>query len=152
MNIFILDTDKRKNAQYHTDKHVVKMILEQTQVLCSAYYFTNQEDLSPYKLTHKNHPCSIWCRQSIENWLWLQEMTIELYVEYIHRYGKSHKSGEIALNLPLPKLQSSKLTDFAQAVPEQYKNVDVVKAYRDYYKNDKDKVLNECLQFILNDC
>ena len=28
MNIFILDEDPKKAAEYHCDKHVVKMILE----------------------------------------------------------------------------------------------------------------------------
>lgn len=28
MNIFILDWDVKKCAQYHNDKHVVKMVLE----------------------------------------------------------------------------------------------------------------------------
>ena len=28
MNIFVLDTDTRKCAEFHNDKHVVKMILE----------------------------------------------------------------------------------------------------------------------------
>ncbi len=34
MNIFILDWDVKKNAKYHVDKHVVKMILETAQLLC----------------------------------------------------------------------------------------------------------------------
>ena len=37
MNIFLLDKDPKIAAQYHCDKHVVKMILESAQMLCSAY-------------------------------------------------------------------------------------------------------------------
>ena len=100
MNIFILDYDKTKNAKYHVDRHCTKMLVEQMQLLSSAYYYTGQSKLAPYKLTHKNHPCSIWVRESLENWLWLHEMTIELYIEYQHRYSnKQHKSGEKALQL-----------------------------------------------------
>lgn len=48
----------------HVNKHVVKMILESVQLLCSAHYMTNENNNStykpPYKLTHKNHPSSIW--------------------------------------------------------------------------------------------
>jgi deoxyribose-phosphate aldolase len=36
MNIFILDTDIKKCAEYHLDKHCVKMILETTQLLNNA--------------------------------------------------------------------------------------------------------------------
>lgn len=37
MNIFYLDTDPTKAAQYMTDRHVVKMILESAQLLSTAH-------------------------------------------------------------------------------------------------------------------
>lgn len=36
MNIFVLDWNPKKAARYHCDKHVVKMILESAQILCTA--------------------------------------------------------------------------------------------------------------------
>lgn len=69
MNIFILDTNPKIAAQYHVDKHVVKMILETAQLLCSAHWLNGSE--APYKLTHKNHPCAIWTRECVENYNWL---------------------------------------------------------------------------------
>ena len=36
MNIFYLDRDPVKAAQMSCDKHVVKMILESAQMLCTA--------------------------------------------------------------------------------------------------------------------
>ena len=36
MNIFILDRDPKVCAQYHCDKHVVKMILETAQMICTV--------------------------------------------------------------------------------------------------------------------
>ena len=82
MNIFVLDTDPIKAAQYHADKHVVKMITETAQLLNSTYYFTNEKDKASYKLTHKNHPCSIWARESLDNWVWLKQLGLALYDEY----------------------------------------------------------------------
>ena len=38
MNIFFLDTDVKKCAEYHVDKHVVKMILETCQLLYTAHW------------------------------------------------------------------------------------------------------------------
>ena len=38
MNIFLLDFDPRKAAQYHADKHVVKMLLEACQLLYTAQW------------------------------------------------------------------------------------------------------------------
>lgn len=38
MNIFLLDLDPQKAAQYHADKHVVKMLLEACQLLYTAHW------------------------------------------------------------------------------------------------------------------
>ena len=38
MNIFLLDLDPKKAAQYHADKHVVKMLLEACQLLYTAHW------------------------------------------------------------------------------------------------------------------
>ncbi len=137
MNIFVLDQNHKLNAQYHVDRHVVKMIVEQAQLLCSVYYYTGQDEISPYRLTHKNHPCAIWTRESLSNWKWLRDATLALAEEYTYRYGKLHKSGEIVKSLPEPKLIDIGMTPFAQAMPESYRNNNVVEAYRKYYREDK---------------
>jgi len=142
MNIFVLDLDIKKCAEYHCDKHVVKMLLETSQILCSTYYFTNESHKSPYKLTHKNHPCSLWTRESLSNWLWLRNLGLALYDEYRKRYGnKDHKSGDVILGLDVPNLPDKGLTKFAQAMPIEYRHEDVVKAYRAYYVGEKKDIL-----------
>jgi hypothetical protein len=87
MNIFFLDENPTLSAQYHVDKHVVKMILETAQLLCSVHHVTDQvtdqvthqvTHQVPYKLSHKNHPCAIWARESLSNYLYLCEMGLEL--------------------------------------------------------------------------
>lgn len=137
MNIFVLDKDVKKCAKYHCDKHVVKMLVEYTQLLSSTYYYTEQNELAPYKLTHKNHPCSVWTRKSLSNWLWLKELGLALYDEYKHRYNKQHKSGELLINLQTPNLDDIGLTEHPQCMPIEYMDMDVVKAYRNYYIGDK---------------
>lgn len=142
MNIFVLDYNIEKCARYHCNTHTVKMITESAQLLCSTYYFTNQENISPYKLSHKNHPCSMWVRQSLSNWLWLRDLGLALYEEYRFRYGnKDHKAGDIILGLEIPNLPDVGLTPFALAMPEEYKNKDAVRAYRNYYIGDKQHLL-----------
>lgn len=138
MNIFIYDNNIKKNAQMHPDKHVVKQLLEYTQLLCSAYYYTDESHLSPYKLAHKNHPCTVWARESLDNWIYLRNLALELYEEYKFRYNdKDHKSGDIVLGLPLPSLKRKGLTKFALAMPENYKTKDAVTSYRDYFNGEK---------------
>ena len=48
------------------DKHVVKMILESAQMLCSV----QPEGTAPYKRSFYNHPCTKWLRTSDANYDW----------------------------------------------------------------------------------
>lgn len=151
MNIFVLDLDPKKCAEYHCDKHVVKMILESAQLLCNAHHlqYTILGDL--YQATHMNHPCAVWVRKSTSNYDWLASLGIELCLEYQHRYGKTHKTTNLMCSLrdnyPL-NLPIGELTPFAQAMPDVYKNEDVVKAYQSYYINEKKHILKYTKQNI----
>ena len=91
MNIFVLDSNIQKCAQYHCDKHVVKMILESAQLL-STVLRLNDVDYG-YKATHANHPCTSWAGESLSNWKWLRNFAFELNQEYRFRFGReiNHK-------------------------------------------------------------
>ena len=139
MNIFVLDNDPKTCAEYHCDKHVVKMILESAQLLCGVHWTIGGQ--APYKLSHKNHPCSIWTRECIENYVWLCNMTMELCKEYTYRYGKRHKSEDV-LNWCIdnkPNLPSKgDITPFALAMPDECKVANsAVLSYRNYYMTEK---------------
>ena len=88
MNIFYLHSDPVVAAQKQYNKHVVKMILESAQLLCSAHHMLDSEIDVPYKLTHKNHPSAVWTRQSKQNYAWLYFHMLALGDEYTKRYGK----------------------------------------------------------------
>jgi uncharacterized protein YbaA (DUF1428 family) len=62
----------------------------------------------------------------------------ELGREYTHRSGKIHKSmGMVSeIHRYRDEIPDGELA-FAQAMPDKYKDTDVVRAYRDYYKNEK---------------
>jgi hypothetical protein len=137
MNIFYFDSDIELNAQYHCDRHCIKMILEQSQLLCSAHWLNNSQ--APYKLTHKNHPCSIWTRASLSNYIWLVKMTKALCKEYTYRYGRRHKTEDIVdwCSSNLPPIEDIGLTERPQCMDEQYKRDSVVESYREYYRSGK---------------
>lgn len=145
MNIFYIDECPIKSAQMQVDRHVVKMILESAQMLSTAHRILDGDDnVDPilYKSTHKNHPCSKWCRESLENYEWLYHHFCSLCDEYTHRYGKIHLT-DSKLREPLscvprniPKIGFTKV---AQAMPECYKNDNPVLAYREYYNAEKQK-------------
>jgi len=140
MNIFFLDNDPQKIAEYHCDKHVVKMILETAQLLCGVHHMTHQVTHQvPYKLSHKNHPCSIWARESFTNYLILCEVGLELCKEYTYRYGKRHKSQDVIERCIInkPNISDIGFTQPAKAMPDEYRVDDVVESYRNYYKGAK---------------
>jgi len=142
MNIFFLDWDTKKCAEYHCDKHVVKMILETAQLLCGAHHVTHQVTHQvPYKLSHKNHPCAIWVRESLSNYLYLCDLGLELCKEYTYRYGKRHKSQDVIEWCITNKLNicDKGFTEPPKAMPDQYKEKDVIKSYRNYYIFEKFK-------------
>ena len=111
MNIFYLSHNESECAQMHVSKHVVKMVIEQMQLLSTAHRVVDGEEYtdltangrrikrwrlndereqSLMKATHINHPSAIWCRENDSNYNWLFNMTVELCKEYTHRYGKIH--------------------------------------------------------------
>lgn len=137
MNIFYLDKNTTKCAEYHNDKHVVKMILETAQLLCGAHWSTGGE--APYKLSHKNHPCSIWVRKDLNNYLWLCDLGVKLCWEYNHRYGKTHKTYDVLLWCAEnhPDIPNNKFTPPPLAMPDEYKERCHVQSYRNYYLGEK---------------
>ena len=138
MNIFVLDTDIPTCAAYHADRHVVKMILESAQMLCTA--INQHGGRAPYKSTHIKHPCTLWAGESMSNWLWLKDLGLALHEEYQFRYEttKVHRSAEVIQTLVAPPIPDLGLTPFAQAMPDEYKVPgDAVEAYRRFYMGEK---------------
>lgn len=142
MNIFVLDENPQVAAKMHNDKHVVKMILESAQLLCGVHHMSNQSSTveAPYKLSHKNHPCSIWARECTENYIWLCDLGLSLCEEYTYRYGKRHKSQDVIewclVNKPSLK-DNGDITPFALAMPDECKTKTAVESYRLYYLTHK---------------
>jgi hypothetical protein len=137
VNIFAIHYDPHQAARWHCDAHVVKMILESAQMLCTAHHVTG--GTAPYRAAFAKHPCSIWVRASRANYLWLAELGIELCREYTARYGKAHASEEVLRNLAdnVPALPDRMMTPFAQAMPDELKGHDPVQAYRRYYQTKR---------------
>ncbi|WP_417605441.1 pyrimidine dimer DNA glycosylase/endonuclease V [Oceanimonas baumannii] len=140
MNIFILDNNIERCAEYHCDQHVVKMILESVQILCTALNKKGFE--TPYKSTHMKHPSVLWVEASYDNFQWLTQLTYALNAEYRYRYRKEqdHKSMPVLAQIQQFTYPAIGLTEFAQAMPDQYKVPgNAVQAYRNFYLGDKMK-------------
>lgn len=149
MNIFVLDTDPVKSAEYHCDKHVNKMIIEHLQMM-SIVAVNNS--LDPARRTNgefyktrgfRKHPCTLWMGESWGNWNWAYELTWALCDEFLKRYGKEHGGRGSLESLKhtrelLKKSLPEDLTEFAQAMPDECKvEGNAVAAYRNYYNMHK---------------
>jgi hypothetical protein len=141
MNIFYLDEDFDTCARYHVDKHVVKMVTEYAQLLSSAVRLSGID--AGYKLTHANHPSAIWTRESLDNWLWLRDLSEALNLEYMYRYNHdtNHKAYDVIQRLPLPNIPSIGITPFRLAMPDDVKiEGDPIQSYRNYYNVHKQHI------------
>ena len=148
MNIFMLHMNTEENVKLHCDKHVVKMILEYAQMLSTAHRLIDGTfglyiDEKVYRATHDNHPCTIWVRDNCANYRYMYDLFSKLCEEYTYRYGKEHltwtKLGRILSNPPenIPHASMADIINMPQAMPEEYKDLNVVSAYRNYYKGEK---------------
>lgn len=140
MNIFVVDSDPKIAATMLCDRHVSKMILESAQMLTAVADRYGYPIL--YKVSHKNHPCTLWAGDRYANWRWLIDHALEMEQEKIRRTGTGHISAEVirwyADNSYGPPKDNLPMTPFAQAMPDQYRNsLDPVKAYRTYYLEEK---------------
>ncbi len=127
----------------HCDKHCVKMILETAQLLSTAHRVLDGDDYADrqglYKCTHKNHPSSVWVRQSEAHYYWTLHLMWYLCAEYRKRYGKVHKSSLLidALAVPPEHIPDDGFSEPPQCMPDEYKQACAIEGYRIYYKNDK---------------
>ena len=155
MNLFILSLNFQECAECMFDKHVSKILLEAVQMLCTAIQIVDQENeitskIKLYKIAHKNHPVTIWMRNSLDNYLWTLNLVDAMHEEWKFRYNhppeKMHKSYVVAKYLreyapSAYKFPSIGLTQFALAMPVEYKRDDPIESYRIYYQSpDKQKI------------
>ena len=153
MNIFALSYCPVESAQWQHDKHVVKMLLETSQILSTCALLVPEwlEVCDRSSLTHKlykpsyvNHPCTKWARETLGNFRWLIIHGHALWREYDFRYGGMHKSYDQVIR-PLRDIAftdfdygSKKMTPFATAMPDTYKIPgNAIKSYRNYYVAEK---------------
>lgn len=143
MNMFILSTDLYKCAALLHDKHCVKMVLEQAQLLCNAHHYYDSEHKSAvYKATHINHPCSVWVREGKENYSVAYSLFFTLANEYHRRYFRKHKSyvtlSEYLKEPPSNMPELGVQTPPPLCMPDEYKEEgSIVNCYRAYYRAEK---------------
>jgi hypothetical protein len=168
MNIFLLDKDLTRSAEYMVDSHVRKMLIEATQMLCIAVawhhgyivdtvdpygkrHYSKFEQMSgvyKYTKSQASHPCTLWARTCRNNAMYLERYAYEMIAEYEHRFGKKPSLVRATLKTCMKLLREpgrlpalDKPTKFIQCMNPIYHDRSAVKAYRKYYKATKQHLL-----------
>ena len=91
MNRFLIEHHPDAIAKSLCDKHIVKMPLEEAQMLCTTVWHYAPE----YAQTHElyKHPCTLWAMESRANFVFAFNLYTSMLCEYHHRYGKWHGAG-----------------------------------------------------------
>ena len=102
-------------------------------------------DGTPYateKGAFRNHPCTIWANEFVNNWRWLIRHGLALCEEYTNRYGKVHTCQKTLLVAQeiFPKADPTgrsgkETTPFVRAMPDEFKldtSISTFDAYKMY--------------------
>lgn len=163
MNIFVTNDDPIQAARELCDKHVrSKMQIEGAIMLAHAF---PQEVLdhpsTPRTSTGKprrrgkgyfKHQCSIWVRETKDNFRWLVDHTLEMFTERMHRWPDSNEHFTKTFiqwckdNIHNTIMTKESLTDYVVAintdcicrkVNKNFDDLSVIDQYRQYIIHDK---------------
>lgn len=160
MNIFYIDKNPTVAAMAMSNKHIVKMLLETAQILCTAHRVLDGRPYTHisakgrkikrydhplyhnrlYHSAYANHPCNVWVRQSVNNYNWTYEHFASLCSEYRKRFNRVHKADDqllVRLSFAPINIPDVPMTQPAQAMPIKYHSDDPIVAYRTYYETEK---------------
>jgi hypothetical protein len=102
MNRFLINYSPELCARDLCDKHVVKMPLEEAQMLCTTVRLhapEYAEEAGLYRAVHQKHPCTLWAGKTRANYLFAFCLWEAMCMEYTHRYGRHHASERFAIAL-----------------------------------------------------
>ena len=148
MNRFIIEDRPYTIAKSLCDQHIVKMPLEEAQMLCTALWhhapdYAEKHDL--YKPVHQKHPCTLWAMETQWNYSFAFGLYRCMLNEYENRYHKKH--GASKHFIPLMKgfylMPKGAMTKHPQCFSghDDLKTDEFypIEAYRKFYIVDKSK-------------
>lgn len=151
MNIFIVDSDPYVAAKSLCGKHCVKMPEETGNMLLwqvkrAGIELPKTTQGVTKKLSHENHPCTVWLSASRANYIWGLKHFGALLEEYWLRYDKTHFA-QTYHSIIMPNIdrildsisqdRTPETTPFPRCFGEHKESlskiIDTVSAYRAYY-------------------
>ena len=166
MNRFKIESTPEECARSLCDSHVVKMVLEEGQMLSTVHRVVDGKEItgktksgrnqkqwvlpdrrekSLYKACHVNHPCTVWARETVGNYKWAFRFFDAVAKEYTWRYERDHKTHDklnwLLRSPPCNINRSLELTPFPLAMgaaPYCIDEENPIQSYRDYYWSKRD--------------
>jgi hypothetical protein len=150
VNLFYLDSDPKKCAQYYCDRHVNKIMVEIAQMLSQAHYDFGNE-IPPYKKSKLIKPQILiytWITESRGNYIFAGKLALELLEEYKYRYNKETHAciyplawltSHIPLRLPDKGQTKFKLTNNVFAYEDYFSEIEASRFVYVDYKCKKDR-------------
>lgn len=142
MNIFVLNENPMKAAQMLCDCHLRKMCVETAQILSGVILRRGMELLDGMpKPQNINHPVIVAAAATPEATQWVVDYNEHLHIEYMYRFGKAHAYNDLSMDylarLDITVVQPSckNLSNCTGCAAT--KHLDIVTAYRKYYKEIK---------------
>lgn len=136
MEVYLLDNELKKSAEYLPDKYIVKSSIELKYLLCTVYYnlgINNEynEICEPVSL---NSDYSNWLLESLDNWILVRDYALIIQDEYQYRFGVNKvRFGNTVEGFINPPLNKNGITKMNKGIPGYYSNIDIVDAYRQYF-------------------
>ena len=143
MNIFYVDKNPVTAAKMMCDKHIIKMILESAQMLCTAKrvldgieytdFTKNGRKIRRWRLENSNeeaiiykagwlkHPSTQWVMKSAYNYIWLFNHFMALNQEYKLRWQKNVNHVSVDKLAELEKRRFAKWEKHGAVMPDWYK-------------------------------
>ena len=102
----------------------------------------NCADEPGFRPVHLHHPCTIWIRECLGNYMWAVELALAIAEEYEYRWpGRVHSCRAHAewLKANIPSgIRKADRAEFAVAMDDEYRVAgDPVASYIKYYKGSK---------------
>ena len=158
MNRFIIDHHPVAIAKQLCDEHIIKMVLEEAQMLNTAVRIHAPEfaeEAGLYKIAYENHPCTVWVRDNVCNYKYGVRLLKAMNDEYMYRYpvkstGETN-TGHASMRHFDALVEAVKYmpdyTNFVTPHPQCFSGHDQLKtdehwpitAYRRFYRVDKRK-------------
>lgn len=159
MNTFFFDPCPYVSAQMMDDKRVGKMIIESGQLFTACIRITladngfTDEEIealmeeygivtskgTTWRITHRNHPSSLWCREAYENASWVIHHALGLINQFTIRYGKVHGCAPAIAGMfrllgdILKPMMMPGMTKPPQCMPDVFKHRNPCIAYQQYH-------------------